>query len=1397
LIRAVVNALYRIEVSNFIKGLNYMKRRKADTSCNGSLREKIEKWRSNNRLFLICVCLISAFCLAPTCAADQYYQITNAIVTPEYGYEDFTYSADVALSAEAARKEGEIAVTNFKLSLIIYNNNEQKYTETITQRGKTSFVFGPYNFKNRFGIEETDNATFEFSLNVDGHTANTGKLLGPIFHPPIMTGIPSFEKNPYFFQGISVSAGFKDMDGLQPVPTCHLEVMGPLGGNASRIWNTPEVSCLASGKSNYACTLAQDLSIYRNGGNFSFKLVYNNLKLDPLTYGPYNISLQPYNPALEKVAIPKLIDYTNFTIQAYVKDAGAKMIGGIPQGSIARLIISHPQKGEIAHASSEPKVRADSLVYEWTQDDIPALFNRSDVQLSKAGPFLAKVVYRNENWNYEAEKSNISFKVVEEIPQLVDLQFPSTVYLRADESTTQDITVTVGFSKSAGDMNLMLSGPDQDLNLTEKGVPLGGNRYQYKWPVTFSDRNINNNYTLKLSLVHPMLDGGRYTFEDKFIKVLPLSVRFSQADVSPPTGLWNDSYTYSMKIDTTIVPLEVRLQTYDPCSSEWMDKDAKKAMAESSLLNWTLSPFSYECKEMQQQRAKYRFKASFAGNEYTSEPYEGPTFTGGNPILVSLDSDQVVYVSEGRKTTSSVQAVIEYAPGNGEAVLRLNGTEKSIEKTSQGVSQGGNRYLYDWSLPFDEADIGRNFSYTINYKHPSLPTELTLGEKTIEVKPLSIVFKDASVAPFKGRWNDTFEYSVAANTSVETKVALEIYNPCGREWEEKTSGIASPGQSLVNLTAEPFKHKCVEVEGKNASYRFIASFAEEEFKSDVNLGPMISGGQPELVSIDYTPVLHVTKNSAAYQSVKATVDFPQEQDEMQTLITAPDGTIETEEMKGVYLGGTRYMYIWTGEFGAEDLGNYSFSLKNAHPETAGGEVAFTADMQVVLEESSQLKPMAVGDVSYLPVLFVTLEKGASQEFSAEVFSPGGQGSMSLQLKGAGKDKKADMTVSDLGAGRYRYDYAEPFDAKNAGNSYMFSLDYQLDGQSYSLFNDHIMQVALEGTEPEAIWEPKLILEYDPTLYVPEGNMAEQLIRATINYSETGGILKLALTGPEQDSKQDMVDRMIGIDSYLYQATVPFEEKHIGNNYTISLAFNHSSLGNDFRFTDRYMRVLRKEAPSSQPDYSGAGNGRQKNLPFDDPYVTVVGNVTPANGIIQAWDEKDPLYALTYTLELQNWSSSEVPWIELSVRAHGSDQPWKIVGEKKRFNPSIGKVSWTLKPFWETPFIGRAEYRFLIDEAETQSFEGPEIFAVISSPTDSWTSKIHIFKAAFNSSENLTICLVGGDTKLPEKIMSWKPRGQCNDYAAGSGEQTLTWQETEYRPLYYDFDIKVKGAKELQ
>ena len=121
-----------------------------------------------------------------------------------------------------------------------------------------------------------------------------------------------------------------------------------------------------------------------------------------------------------------------------------------------------------------------------------------------------------------------------------------------------------------------------------------------------------------------------------------------------------------------------------------------------------------------------------------------------SPALISLDSDPVVYVSEGSESSSSIQAVVEYGAGQGQAVLRLTGPEKSIEETSQGMALGGNRYRYDWSLPFEEADIGKTFQL-YNQLPARQPGRMRFGlaEKSIDVQAISINFGDGNCIAWK------------------------------------------------------------------------------------------------------------------------------------------------------------------------------------------------------------------------------------------------------------------------------------------------------------------------------------------------------------------------------------------------------------------------------------------------------------------------------------------------------------------------------------------------------------------------------------------------------------------------------------------------------------------------
>ncbi len=85
--------------------------------------------------------------------------------------------------------------------------------------------------------------------------------------------------------------------------------------------------------------------------------------------------------------------------------------------------------------------------------------------------------------------------------------------------------------------------------------------------------------------------------------------------------------------------------------------------------------------------------------------------------------------------------------------------------------------------------------------------------------------------------------------------------------------------------------------------------------------------------------------------------------------------------------------------------------------------------------------------------------------------------------------------------------------------------------------------------------------------------------------------------------------------------------------------------------------------------------------------------------------------------------------------------------------------------------------------------------MLSKAGDSLNGRIHNFQVTANSTQNLTVCLVGGDSRLPENIKSWEAISQCQDYSNGSGEQPFKWQIPETQaPPYYDFDIKIKEPR---
>lgn len=1208
--------------------------------------------------------------LATPAASQCTYEVRDALVTPEYGYLDFNYSARVCFSGTITDVSGK-----YQMVLSIYDGyrllrqerslERRLNNQEIMNKQSEPFVFGPYNFQNDFGIEWTENASYEFKVLKSGTEVARSKYRGPIVEPPQLLSSPQFNANPYFFQDLVVSASFKDQPGLKISPSAHLELVGPLGDENVSHWSTGESVCTASGNS-YNCRISQPLSSFREGGDFAFTIAYNNLQVPILREGPFNFTVMSYSPTLERFEVPQPLDYTNFTIRAYVLDEGMKLVGGVPMGSEAELIITHPEKAPASYRSSRTRLEGDYVVFEWDNEVVP--FNKSDVDLSnpnKGGQkFIVQLIYHNENWDYGVESGNVSFQVVEEIPSL-DLRYDPVIYIRPGQVINEEIVATVTFSKSQGSMALDLEGPGVDLSQESAGTALGGNRYRYQWKIPFDDKHIDQNYSLSLAFRHPALEGGNYPFEERAISVRPISIEYSNASVLPSSGLWNRSYTYGVMVDSS-VDSDLLLQIYNPCSREWEDGYSKPLRSGQSILNWTIRPFRYQCPEMEGSNAMYRFKTSFAGVDYISRPYYGPMINeselkaDNEPRLLFLDYDPLVYVREGSKTYQKVRAQVESPIGQGDLRLNINGPDMHFEETSPGILMGDKRYSYSWSVPFGSENVG-NHSVSLYLIHPDL----------------------------------------------------------------KSGGYAFPEVEMRVILVPP---------------------------GDTE-GPQLE--EPQLVELNYSPL--------------------------------------------------------------------------------------------VLVEDDQISQQAI---------------------QAKVYSPMGQGALQLNLSGPGKLLVEESLGEDLGEGFYQYQWSVPFDRSNAGKVYKISLTYLLGEESYS-FEDRLMAVALKDGQIPDIWEPSMILEYDRTLQVTQGGQTDQMIRATVNYSLGMGQLNLNISGPGMQFLDSKAGRLQNGQRYLYEWSIPFNASHIDKSYSIALSYSHPSLpGGEYRFADRMMRVeldnngqipprsqikfsnarvspsqgsgitkytycvdietdlqeadiqLAIAMPNSQTftpgdivHYNGSnntlcwpditidtnqgGNASYKFMshannsmayigPTIEP-INVLGSVEPDRGVIQGFRIDDEFYSFSYTARITNISGQLTPWIELMVRPPNSS--WRTVGEKKQYDPAKGEVSWTEKPFVNERFFENAEFKFKIDGLETQAFQGPEIVVVYDDP--SWIntgSNRYSYWAWFNSTENLTI-----DLLYSNDGQRWTAANMPQDYNASSVRTKKTWQnQGGYNEFEFEIIIKKEG-----
>jgi hypothetical protein len=132
-------------------------------------------------------------------------------------------------------------------------------------------------------------------------------------------------------------------------------------------------------------------------------------------------------------------------------------------------------------------------------------------------------------------------------------------------------------------------------------------------------------------------------------------------------------------------------------------------------------------------------------------------------------------------------------------------------------------------------------SYRFKYNGSILLTESgpTIAPPTPTLLPPTVqVFKNASVKPAYGHYNDSFTYSVFAQLNQTTNITLEVFDISSYEWKEagENQSYTETGEWQLLSWAEVTNVSAVDSAGV-ASYRFFFFDAGERRESEVFYGP--------------------------------------------------------------------------------------------------------------------------------------------------------------------------------------------------------------------------------------------------------------------------------------------------------------------------------------------------------------------------------------------------------------------------------------------------------------------------------------------------------------------------------------------------------------------------------
>ncbi len=775
------------------------------------------------------------------------YQIIGN-VNPDYGYGDttFNYTAQIQLMSEdtatyAGRWQMELTIYNGTQEVRSYkipSDPRMLKTEEWMKRMTQPFTFGPYNFERDFGIKRTDNASFELIAYKDGVNVSGIRSKGPEVQPPRLLGAPNYNKQPYYVEPFRVTAVFKDKANMNP--TCYLEIHGPLNtSEEEESWTTMDVEGKAQG-TTYTFNLGEDLDLSRfpNGGNFSFFIVYNNALFTDRE-GPFSLTVRPYSPSIESIEIKDSLDYTNFTIRAYVDDMGKRLQGEDVVNSNATISIINPKREPKATniTGIEPRIARrggrDLLLFEWTQKEIQ--FSLKDVELSKTSPFKVIVHYRNDNWEYQVSKESRVFKVVREVP-IVKVDYNQTLYVRGDEPAKQVITSTVSYSKGKGDLRLKLEGKDKHTNESSNGVDLGGNRYMYTWSISFNNSSVGNTYPFTLTFGHPSLEGGEYPVPERYnFTVSAITLNFKDISVTPLNGRWDQTYTYSAKVTSSVSGV-VALQLYDPCPRKWMDwAESRMIYPGENQLSWVIKPFEQECTNMQTDPPMFGLKA-ILDRPYESGTFEGPYIGVAMPDIRQYSVNPDSGTSEG---TFNYSAILSFNKPASIELQTYNPLLNQFEsKGTRDYTKLGQNQTISWDIKLPAEFQGKRLSYKLRYQGNDL---VVANGPTIQLGGKPRIY-NSTVSPQNGSIDTEFTYNVLIGFNKRATLDLQAFNPVHHQYESiGLKDYLSPGQNQTLIWKIKFPS---EYAGENVTYKIMDAGTGIDLA--ILNGPEISGNIPPL-----------------------------------------------------------------------------------------------------------------------------------------------------------------------------------------------------------------------------------------------------------------------------------------------------------------------------------------------------------------------------------------------------------------------------------------------------------------------------------------------------------------------------------------------------------------------